>query len=166
VAIVGFKDGEGSVEDLAFGDNDDIKTRRDVVMTENLSNQSFSPISLNGSAELLRRRDAQPADRPFVGQDEHGGEASVDADAALIDVLKFGAAADPFMRPEPRQISVYSLLTVRRLRPFARRRFSTSRPFFVLIRTKNPCVFAQWRVFGWNVRFPFMLLLLTANPQC
>jgi len=135
-------------------------------MTENLSNQSLGPISLNRAAELLRGRDAQAADRPVVGQDECRGEAPVDPDAALINVLKFGASADPFVRPKPRQISVYSLLTVRRLRPFARRRFSTSRPFFVLIRTKNPCVFARWRVFGWNVRFPFMLLLLTANPQC
>jgi hypothetical protein len=36
----------------------------------------------------------------------------------------------------------------------------------VLIRTRNPCVLARWRVFGWNVRFPFMHLLLTANRQC
>src|SRR4030095_92063 len=60
----------------------------------------------------------------------------------------------------------YSLLTVRRLRPFARRRLSTSRPFLVLIRTRNPCVFAPWRVFGWDVGFPFMHSLLTANRQC
>jgi hypothetical protein len=53
----------------------------------------------------------------------------------------------------------YSLLTVRRLRPFARRRLSTSRPFFVLIRTRNPWVRLRCRVFGWNVRFPFMISL-------
>ncbi len=43
---------------------------------------------------------------------------------------------------------VYSLLTVSRLRPLARRRFSTSRPFFVLIRTRNPWVRFRWRVLG------------------
>ena len=77
-------------------------------MTENLSNQSFSPISLNGSAELLRRRDAQPSDRAVVGQNEHGRKAPVNPHAPLIDGLKLGAAADAFMRPEPRQISLFA----------------------------------------------------------
>lgn len=48
------------------------------------------------------------------------------------------------------------LLTVRRLRPFARRRLRTSRPFFVLIRTRKPWVRLRCRVFGWNVRLPFI----------
>lgn len=39
--------------------------------------------------------------------------------------------------------------TVRRFRPFARRRLSTSRPFFVRIRTRNPCVLRRRRVLGW-----------------
>jgi hypothetical protein len=26
----------------------------------------------------------------------------------------------------------------------------------VLMRTRKPCVFARWRVFGWNVLLPFM----------
>jgi hypothetical protein len=47
-----------------------------------------------------------------------------------------------------------SSATVSRFRPFARRRFRTIRPFFVVIRTRKPCVFFRRRVFGWNVRFP------------
>jgi hypothetical protein len=43
--------------------------------------------------------------------------------------------------------------TVSRFRPLARRRFRTSRPFFVLMRTKKPCVRRRRRRFGWNVRF-------------
>ena len=43
--------------------------------------------------------------------------------------------------------------TVRRLRPLARRRFSTSRPFFVAMRVRKPCVFLRRRRLGWNVRF-------------
>src|SRR6185503_20007656 len=104
VAIVGFKDGQGGVEHPAFGYDHDIKPWRDVIVTKNLSNQSFSPVSLNRSAELLRRRDAQPSDRAIVGQYEHSRKAPVDPDAAFIDVLKLGAAANAFMRPEPRQI--------------------------------------------------------------
>ncbi len=45
----------------------------------------------------------------------------------------------------------YEEETVRRLRPFARRRFSTCRPFLVAIRTRNPCVRLRRRRFGWNV---------------
>jgi hypothetical protein len=56
-------------------------------------------------------------------------------------------------RPRPES---YSLLTVRRFRPLARRRLRTSRPFLVLMRTRNPCVRFRWRVLGWNVRLPFM----------
>ena len=43
--------------------------------------------------------------------------------------------------------------TVSRFRPFARRRFRTSRPFFVAMRTRNPCVRLRRRRLGWNVRF-------------
>ena len=38
-----------------------------------------------------------------------------------------------------------------RLRPLARRRFRTNLPVFVLIRTRKPCVFARFRLFGLNV---------------
>jgi hypothetical protein len=31
------------------------------------------------------------------------------------------------------------------------------RPFFVAILTRKPCVFLRRRVFGWNVRLPFMV---------
>ena len=108
VAIVGFKDGQRGVEHLALGYDHDIKPWRDVVSTENLSYESFSPVSLNGPAELLRCRDAETSDRPVVSQDEHGRVAPVDAGAAFIDFLKLGAAADAFMRPEPRQMGLFA----------------------------------------------------------
>ena len=38
-------------------------------------------------------------------------------------------------------------------RPFARRRFNTSRPAFDATRARNPWVLARWRVCGWYVRF-------------
>jgi hypothetical protein len=40
-----------------------------------------------------------------------------------------------------------------RFRPFCRRRFSTSRPPFVRIRTRKPWVLFRFRLFGWNVLF-------------
>jgi hypothetical protein len=47
-----------------------------------------------------------------------------------------------------KEANAYLVLTVSRLRPFARRRFSTSLPFFVLIRTRKPWVFRRRLVFG------------------
>jgi len=41
-----------------------------------------------------------------------------------------------------------SELTVSFLRPRARRRASTARPFLVSMRLRNPCVLARWRLFG------------------
>src|SRR5690349_15378753 len=38
--------------------------------------------------------------------------------------------------------------TVSRFRPFARRRLRTRHPFFVLMRTRKPCVRLRWRRFG------------------
>ncbi len=48
-----------------------------------------------------------------------------------------------------------------RLRPLARRRLSTSRPFLVAIRTRNPWARARRRRFGWYVRF-----MMTVPRKC
>jgi hypothetical protein len=144
-SVIGFKGAQAGVEQIAFGDDDDVEPGCDLVTTKNLSNQSFSSISLDRATELPGRRDPQPSDAALVRQDEHRAVAAVDPDAALVDVLEFGATANPFVRTESQS---YSSLTVRRLRPFARRRLSTSRPFFELMRTRNPCVRLRWRVLG------------------
>ena len=77
----------------------------------------------------------------------------MDFGAVFVNVQVIGSAADPFDAVEARHVqgggvAAYFVLTVRRLRPFARRRLRTSRPFLVLIRTRNPCVRFRWRVFG------------------
>jgi len=48
--------------------------------------------------------------------------------------------------------------TLTRARPLRRRAASTARPARVRMRSRNPCVFARRRLFGWNVR------LLTETP--
>jgi hypothetical protein len=65
-----------------------------------------------------------------------------------------------------KEANAYLVLTVSRLRPLARRRFNTNRPFFVLMRTRKPCVFRRRLVFGWNVLFPFISPRLETNRQC
>jgi hypothetical protein len=108
LAIVGFKDSQRRVEYFALGDDDDVEPCGDVVTTENLSYEPFRPVSLHGAAELFRGRDAQPTDRALIRQDEHRGEAAVHLGAAFVDFLELGAAADVFMRPEPRQMALFA----------------------------------------------------------
>jgi hypothetical protein len=163
VAVFGFKDNQTGVEQCALGHDDDIVAIRDLITTENLSYQSFSSISLDGPSELSSDRHSQTSDREPVRQNEQCGVAPMDSRAFFVDQLEISAAANPLIGPEKSHgafsgwAESYSLLTVRRLRPLARRRLSTKRPFFVLMRTRNPCVFARCRVFGWKVRFPFIV---------
>jgi hypothetical protein len=152
VAVIGFKDTQAGVEELACGDDDNVVARGDLVKSERFSNQSFSSVSLNRSAKPSSGRDSQPPSLEGIGPEKHRDQTPPHPRALLEHRLKLGTSTDALVGAKRN----YSLLTVRRLRPFARRRFRTSRPFFVLIRTRNPWVPLRRRVFGWNVRFPFM----------
>ena len=159
MTVVGFKNSQAGVEQGSLRHDDDIEARGDLVSTEDLSNQSFRAVSLHRAAQLLGRRNPEPAGAERVGQDEQRRVAAGEPDALVVNQPKFGTTTNPLVGPERGRCQCYSLLTVRRLRPFARRRLSTRRPFLVLIRTRNPWVFLRCRVFGWNVRFPFMTSL-------
>ena len=60
-AVIGFKGSQGGVEQVTLGDDDDIEPWRDLVATENLSNQAFRTVSLNRPSELPGGRDPQTA---------------------------------------------------------------------------------------------------------
>ena len=92
-SVIGFKDSQAGVEQVAFGNDDHVIARSDLVATKNLSYQSFSPVPLHRSAELFRGRDPQPPDSPLVGEDEDRGVAAVDLRAAVVDRLELRAAA-------------------------------------------------------------------------
>jgi hypothetical protein len=139
-SVINFKGAQAGVKQLALRDHDHIEPRRDLVSTKDLSNQSFSSIPLNRSTDLPGRGDPEPSHTPRVGEDEDRAVAAVDSNPPLVDLLELRTPADMFGWTE---FQSYSLLTVRRLRPFARRRLSTKRPFFVLMRTRNPCVLAR-----------------------
>ena len=87
-SVFGFKNSQAGVEQLAFRHHDDVVALGDLVQTENLSYQPFRAISLNRSAELLRRRDPQPSDRAVDRQHEQRAVASMDLDAAFVDLLE------------------------------------------------------------------------------
>ena len=152
-SVIGFKCSEAGLEQVALGYDDDVEPCRDLIAPENLSYQSFSSVSLDRAAQFLRSGHAQPAHRLLVRQEKDGEISAMDADAAVVNLLEFGPPTDFLGRPKPGR---HSLLTVSFLRPLARRRFSTRRPFFELILTRKPCVFLRRRLFGWNVRFPFI----------
>jgi hypothetical protein len=140
VSVISFKGAQAGVEEFALRDDHDVIPRRDLVSTKNLSNQSFSSISFNRAADLPCGRDSEPSYTPLVGQDKDRAVSAVEPNTPLVDLLELRASANVLGWTE---FQSYSLLTVRRLRPFARRRFNTRRPFFVLMRTRNPCVFAR-----------------------
>lgn len=97
LSVFGFKNGQAGVEQLALRDDDDVAARRDFVQTENLSNQSFSAVSLDRATHLPRRRDAEPARRRVGRQEEQGAEPAVHLDPAFVNLLKLRAAANPLV---------------------------------------------------------------------
>jgi hypothetical protein len=102
-SVIGFKDAQAGLKKLAFRHDNDVESRRDVIVAENLSYQSFSAISLNRAAELFCRRDAQTARDQFVGPNKQCAVTAMHSCALLIDLLKVGVAQDPLARAEPQQ---------------------------------------------------------------
>jgi|SoiMethySBSTD1v2_1073268.scaffolds.fasta_scaffold925820_1 hypothetical protein len=146
-------------------------------LAENLSNQSLSSVSDDGVPELPAGDDPQPDETGSVGCRDDGDVAPLNANSAgegLLEVLpaqdasRFRQSLRRHARKSARPGSatrrrtggrVYDAdETVSRFRPFARRRFNTSRPFFVLMRTRKPWVRRRRRRLGWNVRF------MTSDP--
>ena len=108
-AVIGFKNSQGGVEQLALGHDDKVEAWRDLIMTENLSYQSFSAIPLNRASQFLRRGYSQPADIELVGQDEERAVATVDADTVLVSLLKISATTDALIGAKFHQLTAYSL---------------------------------------------------------
>lgn len=149
-SVIGFKDGESGIEQAALRNYDDVEPRRDLVATKELSNQPFGAISHDGAAQLLRGGNAETTratPRRWVWQDENRAVPTADFRAAVVNLLKIRPPTYSLSREEtfrwrwrqPLTASQDSELTVRRFRPLARRRFRTSRPFLVLMRTRKPC---------------------------
>ena len=111
-SVIGFKGGQAGVEQIAFGDDHDVKSIRDLITTENLSNQSFSSISINSATEFTGRRNPQPSDPELVWQDEHRAVTAVDSDAPRVYLLILDAAANPFVRAESHINSQVSALNL------------------------------------------------------
>ena len=152
------------VEQLPAGDDHDVhpSTSRYVRTPKNLSYQSFSSITSDRVPEFPGSNDAEPRGTGVVWAHQDREIPPFGPQRQVEYALEFTTAPDPAILREAlgrhaesfadrRPLQVYEEETERRLRPFARRRFRTWRPFLVAIRTRNPCVRLRRRRFGWNV---------------
>jgi hypothetical protein len=81
-STIGFKDRQGGVKQFAFWHDDDVVPRPYLVTTKNLSDQSFSSISLDRIAEFSCGCDSEPGGTPrAANQHERRAESSVSSDA-------------------------------------------------------------------------------------
>src|SRR5260221_12214449 len=97
---------------------------------EDLADQPLRTVPLHGASDPARHGDAQPRTSCSVAhheQDEVGRRHPL---TLVVDALIFAALSNPILGTETFARSQ----TVRRLRRLARRRFSTSRPTFMLLR--------------------------------
>ena len=141
---------------------------------KNLSDQALRAIALDGAAQFLGSGNPQARHGVWAMQQENGHRPAVQLAPTIIDVLKIGTVPDVLAAPEslirhdcwPGAYPPYARReggiriggtreapgqfdeTVSRLRPLARRRFSTMRPFLLRIRTRKPWVRLRLRLFG------------------
>jgi hypothetical protein len=104
-SVIGFKGAQAGVEQIALGDDDNVEPARDLVATKNLSNQSFSSISLDRPTQFPGSRDPQTPGPELVRQDEDRAVAAVEPDAALVHILELGPAPNPFLGTESHLLS-------------------------------------------------------------
>jgi hypothetical protein len=164
---VGFDVGEGGIQHFPPRHDDDVEARRDFVAPEQFSGQPLCPVAYDGGTQFAGRRHADSRPLGTVGHREDGHEPTVYSNAGVVGAFELGPATDPLRGGQPLASRHYqpSSETVRRLRPFWRRRFNTVRPFLVAMRTRKPCVFDRRRVFGWNVRLPFFDLAMLSYTK-
>src|SRR6185436_16240014 len=110
VSVISFKGTQAGVEKFALRDDHDVEPLGDLVSTKDLSNQSFSSVSLHRATDLPGRRNPESPRVQSVGQKKDRAVAAVDSNAPLVDLLELRTPADMFDWTESQS---YSLLTVR-----------------------------------------------------
>ena len=103
-AIFNFNGGQAGVEQPQLRHDDDVEARSQLVTSENLSNQSFSPVSFDRVAQLARGGNPKAAHGERVGQKEHGRISTADPHSSLENLLEFRVAPKPFVARESRHL--------------------------------------------------------------
>jgi hypothetical protein len=154
-----------------------------LVKANGLPEQATNPVAFDRPPHRARNPKTDPESkvRLWLWENEATHTSARKRPATAKDAGKSSVAAQGFpdrtivrqwtwMRPAR---CVYSSwLTESFLRPLARRRLITLRPFFVAMRARNPCVLRLLRRCGWNVLFmlystvPFRLEKLNVRVFC
>jgi hypothetical protein len=150
VCIVTLEAGKGRIKHFTAWHDDDVQAGCDLMTPEDLPSEPLGAIPLDRDTELPAGRNTQPGRCSAVRNDEQRHETSGYSNAGCVRSFEIGSSPNSLRpcEPERPRHGYCSSDTVRRLRPLARRRLSTMRPFFVAIRTLKPCVFFRRRVLG------------------
>ena len=143
VTVVGFNIPPWGIDHLALRNNDDVQACLWFTAPEQLPRTPLCPVAYHRVADFLAGGDAQARRAKAIREGEACHEPAAESRPAIVDFHELRPTAQLHLDE----------VTVSRLRPFARRRFRTMRPFLVLIRTRKPCVRRRLRRLGWNVRF-------------
>ena len=139
-----------------FGDHDEVGRRLDPAprAAYDLAHDPFDAVADDGIADALAHRNADPRDAGFGRSGQQHEVRRVLASAAFLDAHVLTTLSEPrVLGKTGRPASAHpgclgGIDAVSRLRPFARRRFSTLRPPGVAMRARNPCVRLRRRLLG------------------
>ena len=126
--VIGFNVPPGRIDHLPARNDNDVQSCQWFAASEQFANESFRPIPYDRVSNFLAGRDTEAGRSDLVWQGEAGHQAAPKAGTVIVNSGELRPTAQ-FHRDDE---------TVSRLRPFARRRFNTMRPFLVPIRTRNP----------------------------
>ena len=101
--VFGFNGGQARFQQFPLRNDHEVQPSSDLVPPEHISNQSFSPITLNGATQLAGGSNAQATDFEPVPANKQRCQTAVDFGALFIDSLEVSAPADPFLRAECQQ---------------------------------------------------------------
>ena len=101
LAVVGFQGRQTRVEQPGLWNDNHVESRHILITAKNLSYQSFSSISLNGSPQLLCGGDTKAVHLVVIRKDKECAVATLDSGALLVHPLEFDAAAEPLVLSEP-----------------------------------------------------------------
>jgi len=139
----------GSLGQLALRHHHDVEgdAALESVAPEALAQEPLGPVASGSRPDLAAHGEPQPVVGAPVLRGHELKERPLESLPVAEDPPELPGRLQPLFGAEP------PAQAESRFRPFCRRRFSTSRPPLVRIRTRNPWVRFRFRLFGWNVLF-------------
>ncbi len=90
IAELTFKGDQGSAEQFPPRNDDDVESGRELVATEDFSNQTLCSVPYNRATEFPRGSNSEPAFGKPVGEAEQRKFRAVNFDALVVDALILG----------------------------------------------------------------------------